>query len=128
MPPRALPGPAADWSAWSAGRGWLRRAARPKPCVAPAPRAPCDPALHAPASRPPPAAPRAPAWAAQDAIRGATYDLLSNRPREHFAHEPPHAFATLSAADRRRVRELLGLPALPEAALTPPAALEPVAA
>lgn len=47
-------------------------------------------------------------------LHSATYDLLSNRPREHFQHEPPHAFATLSAADRRRLRDLLGLPALAE--------------
>lgn len=47
--------------------------------------------------------------ALQDAIRGATYDLLSGRPREHFDHEPPHAFATLSEDDRRVLRaKLLG--------------------
>ncbi|KAI3430632.1 hypothetical protein D9Q98_005225 [Chlorella vulgaris] len=45
----------------------------------------------------------------KDAIRGATYDLLSNRPHEHFQHEPDHAFATLSSQDRDVIRaKLLG--------------------
>lgn len=50
-----------------------------------------------------------PSPCSQDAIRGATYDLLSGRPREHFAHEPPHAFATLSQHDRDNIRAKLGL-------------------
>lgn len=50
-----------------------------------------------------------PCGPSKDAIRGATYDLLSGRPREHFDHEPPHAFATLSEDDRRVLRaKLLG--------------------
>lgn len=50
-----------------------------------------------------------PCGPSKDAIRGATYDLLSGRPREHFAHEPPHAFATLSQHDRDNIRAKLGL-------------------
>jgi hypothetical protein len=50
-----------------------------------------------------------PCGPSKDAIRGATYDLLSGRPREHFDHEPPHAFATLSEHDRNNIRAKLGL-------------------
>lgn len=45
----------------------------------------------------------------RDAIRGATYDLLSGRHWDGFAHEPSHAFATLSMDDREVIRsKLLG--------------------
>lgn len=43
----------------------------------------------------------------RDAIRGATYDLLSNRHWDGFKYEPPHAFAELNAADRRMLWERL---------------------
>jgi hypothetical protein len=43
----------------------------------------------------------------QDAIRGATYDLLSNRPHEHFQYEAQHGFATLSSHDRDVLRDRL---------------------
>ena len=48
-----------------------------------------------------------PCGPSKDAIRGATYDLLSGRPHEHFQHEPPHAFATLSSWDRDAIRAKL---------------------
>ncbi|PSC67308.1 phosphoglucan phosphatase chloroplastic [Micractinium conductrix] len=48
-----------------------------------------------------------PCGPSRDAIRGATYDLLSGRPHDHFQHEPSHAFATLSAHDRARIRSML---------------------
>lgn len=40
----------------------------------------------------------------RDAVRGATYDLLSGRPREHFEYEAPHGWSMLSAADREALR------------------------
>lgn len=43
----------------------------------------------------------------KDAIRAATYDLLSGRHWDGFHHEPRHAFGTLSKADRTRIREKL---------------------
>jgi hypothetical protein len=50
-----------------------------------------------------------PCGPSKDAIRGATYDLLSGRPHDQFQHEPPHAFATLGAHDRDAIRaKLLG--------------------
>lgn len=67
------------------------------------------PAHLVPAHPPKLSPPSPPALAVQDAIRGATYDLLSGRPREHFDHEPPHAFATLSEHDRNNIRAKLGL-------------------
>ncbi|EFN51916.1 hypothetical protein CHLNCDRAFT_27385 [Chlorella variabilis] len=48
-----------------------------------------------------------PCGPSKDAIRGATYDLLSGRPHEHFQHEPSHAFATLSSWDRDAIRAKL---------------------
>jgi hypothetical protein len=45
----------------------------------------------------------------QDAIRGATYDLLSSNHWEGFRHLPQHAFATLGDHDRVAIRsKLLG--------------------
>lgn len=45
----------------------------------------------------------------RDAIRGATYDLLSGRHWDGFTHEPSHAFATLSSSDKAEIRsKLLG--------------------
>lgn len=40
----------------------------------------------------------------RDAVRGATYDLLSGRPWEHFQWEAEWGFATLSEADRQALR------------------------
>ena len=78
-------------------------------CVAPAAPAPPLTALLPHAHLAAHLAARMPSPCSQDAIRGATYDLLSGRPREHFAHEPPHAFATLSQHDRDNIRAKLGL-------------------
>ena len=36
--------------------------------------------------------------------QGATYDLLSGRPWEHFEWEAPHGWATLSEADLARLQ------------------------
>jgi hypothetical protein len=45
----------------------------------------------------------------KDAIRGATYDLLSGEHWDGFSRLPGHAFASLSEADRQVVRrKLLG--------------------
>lgn len=45
----------------------------------------------------------------KDAIRGATYDLLSGEDWNGFHHLPSHAFATLSDEDREVLRsKLLG--------------------
>lgn len=40
----------------------------------------------------------------RDAVRAATYDLLSGRPYHGFAHEPPHGFAFLNDHDRSRIQ------------------------
>lgn len=39
----------------------------------------------------------------REAIRGATFDLLSGRGWHDFFHEPSHAFASLNADDRARL-------------------------
>ena len=99
-------------SRWT-GRG-VRDTRRGQRCAVPRPPAAC-PALLPPARRAAAAAARCSVTASslppsppqQDAIRGATYDLLSGRPHDHFQHEPSHAFATLSAHDRARIRSML---------------------
>jgi protein-tyrosine phosphatase len=43
----------------------------------------------------------------KEAIRGATYDLLSGRHWDGFQHEAAHGFATLGDHDRARIRAAL---------------------